>query len=378
MYQDDFRRRARSDTAHMEYIAHRNDPSVRFEGSIDSSESTVQSHSDSRVRQTNGAPTHQQTKPQGQSTRHARRLYFGGFSPTVEEEELKTFLNEVISTGLQEPNDSSYIISIYLNPKKCFAFVELKSVELASACLSLDGIIMDTHTIKVQRANEYKPELVPPPKKIITLDLSKIKMQETAISRSTQDQALGSDQSMSDRVVLQSVNPSMIKPGDIVLLGIIANGQESNADSNTMNSRAIIKGYLSATTTTNPEFGADISDINIVDVGDVYLTPQELEKDNGVSVIEHMISTILMAGGTPVVIDAGVGGRRLNGTNPASDYHSLIDNNYSYAIVCGLMSALASVSPSLGPPGIVDPSAAEVAVMSVSARFHRFYAQVII
>ena len=77
-----------------------------------------------------------------QFTRHARRLYFGGIpSKHADEEMFKTFLNSVISAGLNEDNDHSYIITVYVNPKKFFAFVELKSIELTTACLDLDGIV---------------------------------------------------------------------------------------------------------------------------------------------------------------------------------------------------------------------------------------------
>jgi hypothetical protein len=34
----------------------------------------------------------------------------------------------------------SYVLSMYINEKKGFAFVELPTMELTTACLSLDGI----------------------------------------------------------------------------------------------------------------------------------------------------------------------------------------------------------------------------------------------
>jgi hypothetical protein len=62
-----------------------------------------------------------------QQSRHARRIYVGGFPPNYgDEEALKFFLNSVIAKGLGEPNDNSYVLSIYVNQKKCFAFVELR------------------------------------------------------------------------------------------------------------------------------------------------------------------------------------------------------------------------------------------------------------
>lgn len=83
-------------------------------------------------------------------------------------------MNSVIAKGLGEPSDNSYVLSIYVNQKKCFAFVELRAIELATACLDLDGIIYKKVVLKVLRANEYKPELIPPSMvgAPITLDLS--------------------------------------------------------------------------------------------------------------------------------------------------------------------------------------------------------------
>ena len=80
----------------------------------------------------------------------------------ADEELLKAFLNNIISKGLNEENDMSYVLSVYINQKKYFAFVEFKSIELTTACLELDGLIYHTSVLKILRANEYKPELVPP------------------------------------------------------------------------------------------------------------------------------------------------------------------------------------------------------------------------
>lgn len=107
------------------------------------------------------------TLQQFQQTRHARRIYVGGIPPNyADEDSLKYFLNSTIATGLGEDHHSQqpdpYVLTMYLNSKKCFAFVELRSIELASACLDLDGIIYKKIVLKVLRANEYKPELLHP------------------------------------------------------------------------------------------------------------------------------------------------------------------------------------------------------------------------
>ena len=105
-------------------------------------------------------------------TRHARRIYVGGIPPNYsDEEELRNFFNKVISKGLEVENDNSYVISVYMNQKKCYAFVEFNSIELTTACLEMDGIIFKKVTLKIYRANEYRPDLVPPTK-FVKLDLT--------------------------------------------------------------------------------------------------------------------------------------------------------------------------------------------------------------
>jgi RNA recognition motif-containing protein len=108
-------------------------------------------------------------------TRHARRLYVGGIPPNyVSDNDFKDFLNSVVSRGLNEENDSTHVVNVYINQKKCFAFVEFKSIELATTCLQLDGLIFKKVILKVLRANEYKPETVHPNvvNKVLSIDLS--------------------------------------------------------------------------------------------------------------------------------------------------------------------------------------------------------------
>ena len=105
-------------------------------------------------------------------TRHARRIYVGGIPPNYsDEDELRNFFCKVISKGLHIENDLSFVISVYMNQKKCYAFVEFNSIELTTACLEMDGIIFKKVTLKIYRANEYRPDLVPPTK-FLKLDLT--------------------------------------------------------------------------------------------------------------------------------------------------------------------------------------------------------------
>jgi splicing factor U2AF 65 kDa subunit len=79
------------------------------------------------------------------------------------------------------------VVSVYINTDRHFAFVELKSIELTTACIShLDGItfrgantfrpeltsldadwsspvgVRPGNQLKIRRPSDYKPEMVPP------------------------------------------------------------------------------------------------------------------------------------------------------------------------------------------------------------------------
>lgn len=102
-----------------------------------------------------------------QQTRHARRLYVGGIPPGTVEEDLIVYFNNVISraTAPTVLEGGPPVVQIYINPEKCFAFVELTSIELTTACLTLDGMKYEHRTgtsiIRVRRPNDFKPELMP-------------------------------------------------------------------------------------------------------------------------------------------------------------------------------------------------------------------------
>lgn len=296
-----------------------------------------------------------------QATRHARRLYFGGFSPSTEEDALKHFLNEVISAGLNEGNDDSYILSIYLNQKKCFAFVELKSIELTTACLFLDGVVMDGLPLKVQRANEYKPELVPAVKSVVELDLSKIQFYDGQSPLPKNNTYNTGDAFSRDRMTIPHVDLSMLKLGDIVLVGIKI-GSEEATDSNIPNARRVIKNYLYSVRTSNPEYAVDISDINVVDVGDVQLTMEDIDSDGGKMAVQNMIASIVHAGGYPVLLGAP-GSSKGKASSPFS-----CDDNYLHASICGVLSSFSDPTSYMGGGVAGIPS---VALLSASARIRK-------
>ena len=115
-----------------------------------------------------------------QATRHARRVYVGGFPPDTDESTLAAFMtrameatgatNFIGSTTTQDavagagggggaaiPQQPvvSCVLSTYINREKQFAFVEFRTVEEASNCLALDGIIFAGAALRVRRPNDY-------------------------------------------------------------------------------------------------------------------------------------------------------------------------------------------------------------------------------
>lgn len=113
-----------------------------------------------------------------QQTRHARRLYIGHLPPNVTEQELHVFFRSAILKALvEQPEDEDPILSVYINHERRFCFLEFKTVEMATACLELDGI--DIHgkgKVKVKRPNDYNPTMAPKvhPSAIPILDVSRL------------------------------------------------------------------------------------------------------------------------------------------------------------------------------------------------------------
>lgn len=113
------------------------------------------------------------------ATRHARRIYVGGWPPGTTEAEVMIFFNDICNRGLKPsllPNDGGLpVISVYLNTEKWFAFVEFPSFEIATAVIKLDGIQYRHRggicTLKMKRPHDYKPELVPQSTLIVDFSL---------------------------------------------------------------------------------------------------------------------------------------------------------------------------------------------------------------
>jgi len=283
-------------------------------------------------------------------SRHARRLYVGGIPQNqTSEEMLQHFLNDVCSKCLEEENDNSYVISVYMNHKKCFAFVELKSIELTSVCLELDGIVYCSNILKIQRANEYKPELmVNVPRTPIHFNLKKAPFPNKSMGHGgmldkkqhmygMHDDHVGnqeysphsarsnSNSSDTDKrgsifnfpnnfssSIIRSCSITEISRGSLVILGFPYDegarraGQLTGSATGPRAARMhlySIMGGLGSGGVVNPEFDVDWSQqgigFQLCDVGDV---PLGLLLEDALGRLGDMVSEIIRRGGVPVVL----------------------------------------------------------------------------
>eukprot|EP00602_Paraphysomonas_sp_CaronLab_P005227 CAMPEP_0185037454 /NCGR_PEP_ID=MMETSP1103-20130426/31911_1 /TAXON_ID=36769 /ORGANISM="Paraphysomonas bandaiensis, Strain Caron Lab Isolate" /LENGTH=700 /DNA_ID=CAMNT_0027575435 /DNA_START=22 /DNA_END=2124 /DNA_ORIENTATION=- len=230
-------------------------------------------------------------------SRHARRLYVGGIPPgQTNEDQLKNFLNEVISKCLEEENNNSYILSVYMNHKKCFAFIELKSIELTQACLELDGIMYRSSVLKIQRANEYKPELmVNVPRIPIRFNVSKAPFPNNVEIPDTKDRTLSS--------FIPRCSITDVYTGCVAIVGFPyddgakRSGHMPGAAGGSRVARQHLCRLVSST--RNPEFGLDLSALCILDIGDI---PIGLALEEALSRLDEVVGEIVRRGGVPLVL----------------------------------------------------------------------------
>ncbi|XP_048624193.1 splicing factor U2af large subunit A-like isoform X3 [Brassica napus] len=95
-----------------------------------------------------------------QATRHARRVYVGGLSPSANEQSVATFFSQAMAAiGGNSAGPGDAVVNVYINYEKKFAFVEMRSVQEASNAMTLDGIIFEGAPVKVRRPSDYNPAL---------------------------------------------------------------------------------------------------------------------------------------------------------------------------------------------------------------------------
>jgi hypothetical protein len=238
-------------------------------------------------------------------TRHARRLYVGGIpAGQTSEEHFRSYFNEVISRCLGEDNNNSYIVSIYMNHKKCFAFVELKSIELTNACLELDGILYCSSVLRIQRANEYKPELVASlPSKPVKFNLSKAPFVENSIHSSKDYKRTTAEPEPLPMSLIRPCSIADVTPGCVAIVGFPYDegARRSNLPPGSATAPGVLRYYLSKLlqSTANNEFGVDLSKTNILDVGDV---PFGLSLEEALSRLNDAIVELIKRGAVPIVL----------------------------------------------------------------------------
>jgi hypothetical protein len=262
-------------------------------------------------------------------TRHARRVYVGGIPPGhTQEDQVKTFLNEVISNCMDEDHCNNYILSVYMNHKKCFAFVELCSVELTQACLELDGIVYRSSVLKIQRANEYKPELLPgPPKAPVRFQASKAPFPSNVANMIEPLPVYSGDMAPIERTnsgsssYLLRVSLRDVTRGSVTVIGFPYDegDRRSGIVPGAASACRVIRHFLRRilVSPTNPEFGVSVSNIRILDVGDV---PLGLTLEDALSRLDDTVSEVIRRGSLPLVIGGS--------------------GDLSYACTAGLISVL--------------------------------------
>jgi len=113
-------------------------------------------------------------------TRHARRLYIGFLPADVTESQLHTFFRDAIRTCMppktqahvDDGEDEDPILSVYINKERRFAFMELKSIELTTACLAFDGMdVCQKGKVKIKRPNDYDPTSIIPSSSTTAIEL---------------------------------------------------------------------------------------------------------------------------------------------------------------------------------------------------------------
>ena len=109
-----------------------------------------------------------------QQTRHARRLYVGNLPLGVTEDLIHAeFLKALrIAWVVDHDNNKHYsmppspeqrggeddpILSVYINHERRFCFLEFKTIEMATACMNLDGLQLQPGQapLKIKRPNDY-------------------------------------------------------------------------------------------------------------------------------------------------------------------------------------------------------------------------------
>eukprot|EP00729_Bicosta_minor_P006164 gene6164-13264_t len=101
--------------------------------------------------------------PNNQMTRQARRLYVGNIPPGLHDTETAQFFNQKMQEAKMTTTSGNPIISCQVNAEKSFAFLEFRSVDECTACISFDGAEITAlatgakTAIRLRRPKDYVP-----------------------------------------------------------------------------------------------------------------------------------------------------------------------------------------------------------------------------
>lgn len=88
--------------------------------------------------------------------RQAKRLYIGGVTAEMKEDEIKAFFEKLMrekNLGSEKPGDVVELVA--LNTEKLYAFVEFRTPDEATAALALDGTEFQDCALELKRPKEY-------------------------------------------------------------------------------------------------------------------------------------------------------------------------------------------------------------------------------
>lgn len=78
--------------------------------------------------------------------------------PTVSDYELIDFFNTIMVNSGAVQQKGNPVVSCTINREKAYAFIEFRTTEEASVGMSLDGITLQTHSLRVRRPKDYMGE----------------------------------------------------------------------------------------------------------------------------------------------------------------------------------------------------------------------------
>ena len=90
----------------------------------------------------------------------ARRVYLGGkgLAAPLEQEEIENFLRRLVGQTLGNadiPMKEDPISAVKLHPEKEFCFVELRTDQLATICIMMNGVVFRNDHLKIKRPSDY-------------------------------------------------------------------------------------------------------------------------------------------------------------------------------------------------------------------------------